>query len=438
MRGNPTIPIELVDLNLVGDEEELRDFLLRTGISTASCNSRRVVIRLRSGSLVGPIDLVMRDGRYYADEKQLDQPIALSQPRSDLSIAEISNHRYLPLEGWSIKLGDLDFSPKEVFMRRVLKDLRKISPAVVDDVKLTDKLIARYCASVGTASLTAAQRHRFLRLQRIAAQAREDVRIPAEALDDFLGIGTIAELLEQLKAKTKAETAAAVEDSLADLHAQRDRLDRELTRLKATVDQKQSELVTLEQKNASVLKEFDTRARERFRTLSTSASSFLADIALIRAALNLPAQESNGATLPRERQFAFPDDSDSLTTAEFDAEIKNGYDGLHTDRMISLPLLCSLAAGFVPIVFGPLGRKALNDLANTIAAGRLFSLHLNPTLTSPAQLRGEILLHDAAKICQGITLDYLVKLPSREPPRICRLWFSKISILLKSTACSFR
>jgi hypothetical protein len=72
-------------------------------------------------------------------------------------------------------------------------------------------------------------------------------------------------------------------------------------------------------------------------------------------------------------------------------------------------LLSSLAAGFVPIVCGPLGREALNDLACTVAAGRLFSLPLNPTLTSPTQLRGENLLQDAAPTCQSITLDDLLR-----------------------------
>src|SRR5580700_9857557 len=160
VRGVPLVPIELVDLEQPIDEEELREYLLQTGIPAALCSSRRVVVRQRSGSLVGPIDLVLRNGRYYADEKQFDQPIALSQPRSDLSLAEASNHRFLPLEGWSTRIAELDFSSNELFLKRVLKDLKKITPSNVDDVKLTDKLIARYCAAVGTASLSPAQRYR--------------------------------------------------------------------------------------------------------------------------------------------------------------------------------------------------------------------------------------------------------------------------------------
>ena len=211
--------------------------------------------------------------------------------------------------------------------------------------------------------------------------------------------------MEQLKAKTKAETTAAVEHSLTDLHAQRDRLHQELSTLKANVDQKEEDLATLEQRNVSALEEFDARAKERFRNLSTSAAGFLADVALIRAALNLNARESNEGTLRRETTVAFPDGGDSLTTAEFDAAIKN----TRTHRVISLPLLCSFAAGFVPIVFGMHGREALQDFADTIAGGRLFSLPLSSTSTSPSQLRGEILLHDPAKTSKSLTLEDLLR-----------------------------
>ena len=185
VRGVPSVPIELVDLEQLSDEEELREYLLQTGIPASLCSSRRVVVRQRSGSLVGPIDLVLRNGRYYADEKQLDQPIALSQPRSDLSLAETSNHRFLPLEGWLTRIAELDFSSNELFLKRVLKDLKKITPSIVDDVKLTDKLITRYCAAVGTASLSLAQRYRLLRLQRIATHSRQDIQLSAEACTIF-------------------------------------------------------------------------------------------------------------------------------------------------------------------------------------------------------------------------------------------------------------
>ena len=261
------------------------------------------MVRQRSGSLVGPIDLVLRNGRYYADEKQFDQPIALSQPRSDLSLAEASNHRFLPLEGWSTRIAELDFSSNELFLKRVLKDLKKITPSIVDDVKLTDKLITRYCAAVGTASLSPAQRYRLLRLQRIATHSRQDIQLSAEALTDFLSIGTIAELLDQTKTKVKEETIASTQASLSTLHEQRQRLDHEVARLTSAISQNKLELASLERQHASALEQFDAQAKERFRNLSTSASGFLAEIALIRAALDLQIPTSRARPTTTDRRI---------------------------------------------------------------------------------------------------------------------------------------
>ena len=409
VRGAPLVPLELVDVGQPSDEEELREYLLQTGIPPLLCSSRRIVVRQRSGSLVGPIDLVLRNGRYYADEKQLDQPILLSEPRSQLSLAESSNHRFLPLEGWSTKITELDFSPNEVFLKRVLKDLRKITPSIVDDVKLTDKLITRYCAAVGTASLSPAQRHRLHRLKKIATHARENLQIPADALTDFLSIGTIAELLEQVKSKTKEEAIASTQASLSNLHEQRQRLGQEVDRLTSAISQGKLELTSLEQQHASTLDEFESQAKERFRSLSTSASGFLAEIALIRAALDLQMPPSQGDQSAQIAESLPQDTSDSLRSTEFLDRINQYFAIQGQDCRTSCSLLSSVASGFVPIVFGPLGREALGALAHTLAADRLYWLPLHPTLTSPTQLRGEVLLHEAGTTAQATTLDGLLR-----------------------------
>jgi hypothetical protein len=408
VRGVPTVPIELVDLEQPTDEEELREYLLQTGIPASLCSSRRVVVRQRSGSLVGPIDLVLRNGRYYADEKQFDQPIALSQARSDLSLAEASNHRFLPLDGWSTKIAELDFSSNELFLKRVLKDLKKITPSLVDDVKLTDKLITRYCAAVGTASLSPAQHYRLLRLRRIATHSRQDIQLSAEALTDFLSIGTIAEVLDQTKTKVREETIASTQASLTTLHEQRQRLDNEVTRLTSVISQNKLELASLERQHASTLEQFDAQAKERFRSLATSASGFLTEIALIRAALDLQIPTSHAQPL-RIAEPLRHDPSDSLSATELLDRSNQNFSSQSLGCRTSCSLLSSMASGFVPIVFGPSGREALGALAHTLAADQLYRLPLYPTLTSPAQLRDELLLHEPGTTAPTTTLDGLLK-----------------------------
>jgi hypothetical protein len=405
VRGTPSVPLELVDILETNDEEELREYLVKIGIPESLCSSKRIVIRQRSGWLIGPIDVVLRDRRYYADEKQLELPIALSQARSDLSLAEWADHRFLPPEGWSTKVGELDFSPNEVFLKRVLRDLRKLSPSIVDDVKLTDKLISRYCAAVGTASLSPAQRYRFIRLKNLTKHACEDLNLPAEALSEFLSIGTIAEMLQEVKKKAADETIAATEGSLGKVREQRAHLEKEAARLATDVSERQSELVSLEQQHASALKQFETRAKQRFRDLAGSASDFLAEIALIRAALNLPNSELRGQHVVNEAVSPAQSSCETLGRAEFLERINHCFASKSLSCLTSASLLASLVSGFVPIVLGLLGRESLSALGRTLGAGRLYWLPLNPTFTSPSQIRSEPLIQDGDTVGGASTLD---------------------------------
>src|SRR5947208_2506081 len=195
-------------------------------------------------------------GRYYADEQQLDLPVMSSQDRADLSLAEWSKHRFLPPEGWSIITGELDFSPTEVFLKRVMRELRKFTPSIVDDVKLTDKLISRYCSAVESATLSQAQRYRLLRLRTLSERMRDDVNIPSEALTDFLSIGTVAELLEGIKKKAAEDSIASIETSLGKLRDQRSNLEEEVSKLSKDVNQRKKELALLESQHISTLTEF--------------------------------------------------------------------------------------------------------------------------------------------------------------------------------------
>jgi hypothetical protein len=408
VRGMPSAPLELLDIAQANDEEELREYLLQTGIPASLCNSKRVVFRQRSGSLLGPIDLIFRDGRYYADEKQLELPITLSQARNDLCLAESSNHRFLPPEEWSIKIGELDFSPTEMFLKRVLRDLKKITPSIVEDVKLTDKLINRYSSAVAAGSLSPSQRHRLLRLKTIAKRSSEDVNLPAEALTDFLSITSIAEMLQEVKKKAADETVATTKASLSKLHEQSSRLEQEIVSLTSDVAQGKRDLASLEQQHTSALKEFETQANKRFREISSGASQFLTEIALVRAALNLPnASSSEGIATGNDLQLNST--IETLGRVEFLERINRCDASNKVSCRTSTALLASIASGFVPIVFGSLARQSLSTLAHTLAAGRLYWLPLNPTLSSSSQVRTEPVIQDQGRLGTANTLDVLLQ-----------------------------
>jgi hypothetical protein len=414
VRGIPSVPLELLDIAQANDEEELREYLLHTGIPASLCSSKRVVFRQRSGSLLGPIDLAVRDGRYFADEKVLELPISLSQARNDLSLAESSNHRFLPPEEWSVKIGELDFSPTEMFLKRVLRDLKKITPSIVEDVKLTDKLINRYSNAVGTGSLSPSQRHRLMRLKTIAKRSSEDINLPGEALADFLSITTIAELLQDVKKKAADETVASTKASLNTLHEQSMHLEQEISRLNSDIAQRRRDLASLEQQQISALKGFETHAKNRFREISSGASEFLAEIALIRAALNLPTAAPSGDNAV-ENDIEVHNASEMLNQVEFLERINHCAASNKLSCRTSNALLASMASGFVPIVFGSLARESLSALGRTLASGRLYWLPLNPTLTSSSQVRGEPVIQEQGQLAGANTLDILLQKAMSSP-----------------------
>jgi len=403
VRGNPTVPLELLEVGEIRDEEELREYITATGIPAESVVSKRVVFRLRSKSLVGPLELMLKNGRYYADEHQLDLPVMASRDRADLSLAEWSKHRFLPPEGWSIKTGELDFSPTEVFLKRVFRDLRKLTPSLADDVKLTDKLISRYCSAVESATLSQAQRYRLLRLRKLSERKQDDVTIPNEALTDFLSIGTVAELLDGIKKKAAEDSVASMEASLAKLRDQRSHLEEEVSKLSKEVNQRKKELALLESQHVSTLTEFENTAKQRFRALSSNASEFLAEIALVRAALGLPNKLHEGQATANV-QIAEPGTSETLGIEEFPGRVRRAFAAKGLGCLKSASLLASLASGFVPIVRGPQGRECLTTIGHALAGDRVYWVAVNPSHTSPTQLGSELVNQDTKAFQEARTL----------------------------------
>lgn len=69
VKGSPAPPVELIDLPSARDPEDIRSLLLEEGIPLDRCASKRLVFRDSSGSIVGPLDLTIRDRRLFLEEK---------------------------------------------------------------------------------------------------------------------------------------------------------------------------------------------------------------------------------------------------------------------------------------------------------------------------------------------------------------------------------
>src|ERR1035441_11062622 len=89
---------------------------------------------------------------------------------------------------WSEKIGEVDFSPDSVFLKRALKDLR--SKDLVS-IKLTDNLMRQLVGGSADASLTVLEKQRLERLKTWTAGVAIDVTLTEEVVTEILELPAI-------------------------------------------------------------------------------------------------------------------------------------------------------------------------------------------------------------------------------------------------------
>ena len=176
----------------------------------------KVVFRLDTRYLLGPLELRLEDGKAFYADRSPSGYVHIHASKQNLTVVELSRHRVLPLDGWSSAIGQIDFSSDELFLKRALKDLKKITAGAVENTILTDKLISRYCASFKSTELDIAQRSRLMRLKNMTTNTATDLRLSAEAIDDLLSMEAVAGAIADEKL---AAARAALDEKKLELAA---------------------------------------------------------------------------------------------------------------------------------------------------------------------------------------------------------------------------
>ena len=213
VKGSPSPAVELIDLPAAEDPEDTRAFLLEEGISLDRCASKRLVFRDRSGSVVGPIELTLREGRLFLDEKET--PIPVNHSNEELALGAWEGHRFLPPEVWPRRAGEVDYSPNAVFLKRVLREIREMTPQVIDSARMTERLISSYWNAFDKTSLSPLQRQRLKRLHKLAAKSELGLTLAADAVPDLLSLSAVKDLLSAAKEQAGL---SAVEERRAKLN----------------------------------------------------------------------------------------------------------------------------------------------------------------------------------------------------------------------------
>jgi hypothetical protein len=383
-KGTPSPALELIVLPQIADLEDARSLLVESGIPLERYATRHLFFRHRSGLTIGPLDFTIRDGRLYVNER--DTPLPLYQWRDDLGCAELDGHHILPIDATLDKIGEVDFSPTAVFLKHVLREIKDMPPALIEDAKLTKKLISQYSSALDKVSLKPSQAQRLKRLRKLGERASLGIEFGETAASELLSLPAVKKLVSDAK---ESAIRAAFEErrgAVAELDEQRIALEGQVERLQAEADRLHDAISTATQEQDALLTGFDARVQDKFEEIGRNATTFLANVAVLRAALSGEGRQKP-ATGPAVAKGKRPD-IESLSAEHIVKAVRRRFEAAGLGPVLPSVLVSSWASGYVPMLFGALARDVLTAASESLFGGDIHFATLGPTMTSPADLLG--------------------------------------------------
>jgi hypothetical protein len=365
---------ELIDTDGIQAEEDLRRELCFIGLAAPSPLTSRVVIRFGGDRLLGPVHGVFRDGRLYLPDETLNSHLTIARAGPLESLAKYDAHCFLPLGDWSEKIGEVDFSPDSVFLKRALKDLRSKDLA---SIKLTDNLMRQLVGGSADASLTVLEKQRLERLKTWTAGVGENVTLTEEVVSEILELPAIRKEITGALEAAKATARKAIEQELSDELGK-------ITAARAQLATLATELAEGRQRQELFATALENTVEARIRSAMEKPEEFLAENALVRAALSCgTARAKNCENVPQasthcENLIGDHEQIIRLLTTSFR---RRGF----RDRL-PLTLHATLLAGNVPLIYGIHAREVLDLYSSVVTSGNILWVPISPSQLEPADL----------------------------------------------------
>ena len=383
VKGSASPALELINLPGISDLENARALLAEAGLPPEQCASKRLLYRDGSGLIVGPLDMSIREGRLYLEER--DAPVPLYQSTNDLGLGEWEGHWFLPPDTLR-RVGEVDFSSNIVFLKHVLRDFKEMTPGLLDDAKLTKKLIAQYAYAMEKMSLGPLHIQRLTRLRKLAERASVGIALGDQAIGDLLSIPAVRKMIATATEQAVHDAIEERRNALDQLGDQRTALEEEVASLQAEAGRLQGELASSKKDQDALLAGFDSRVQHKFKEVEKNATAFLTDVAVLRAALSitaLPTASARSAVNFLEPPYAKPLSPDQVVNA-----IRESSSAIGLGCILPTVLLSSWASGYVPILFGAMARDAIDAAGESLFGGRVHHGTLGPTMSSAKDLLG--------------------------------------------------
>jgi hypothetical protein len=366
---------ELIEADGIQAEEDLRRELCFIGLAASSPLTSRVVIRFGGDRLLGPVHGIFRDGRLYLPDEALNSRLTIARAGPPESLAKYDGHYFLPLGDWSEKIGEVDFSPDSVFLKRALKELRSKDLA---SMKLTDNLMRQLVGGSADASLTVLEKQRLERLKNWTARVEENVTLTEEVVGEILELPAIHKEITHALEAAKVSAREAIEHELADEV-------KKIAAARAQLATLAAELAEGRHRQELFANALETMIEARIRSAMAKPEEFLADNALIRAALSCGTASATAkpervppAFTHFENLIGDREEIIGLLTTSF---CRRGF-----RERLPLMLHATLLAGNVPLIYGIHAREVLQLYGSVVTSGNILWVPISPSQLEPADL----------------------------------------------------
>lgn len=366
---------ELVDATEIQTEEDLRSELYIAGMSVRAPLTSRVVIRFAGDRLLGPVHVVLRDGRIYLADEGLNSYLAVGRAGPADALAKYDGHRFLPPDEWSQKIGEVDFSPDSVFLKRVLKEVRSKDLA---SMKLTDGLVRQLVGGAADTGLTVLERQRLERLKIWTAKVEENVTLSEEVVGEILELPAVRKEVMSALDRAKADAQLAIEQELASELQKIDAVRVELAKLGKDRDKLLTEIADSRRRQEVLANSLEDTIEARVRSVMERPLEFLAENALMRAALSFGEKnrtEKVGLSVQYPSQVDnLITDHDKLIEQLNDLFARRGF-----REYLPLALHATFLAGNIPLLYGVHAREALTLYSNIVSRGNIIWVPISPS-----------------------------------------------------------
>lgn len=441
--------------------DQIRQMTTETGLELPFILGDTTYLWISDQQWIGPVtlDRSSTTGRWLL--AQYDQPLPI-YPASSAQVTELridSHSRYLlaPTYRSGTPLGQIDWAVDATVLKRILKRLKALDAEYTATLSLTDKAITRLADKLATGGLldgnALLEEQRLRRARTIIRTLDRDQAGMAVFNAELLELPSVLAQIQFAREQARAAAIAEVQQALAaklneieaaevrkaqlareiadqehvkaarqaqltiELTAEQQRLDAMVVAQQAqfTVEQRRLEAVTAarqaqlraeltaeQQRLDAVVADFETNLAERVKVIMDRPTTFLSEIAVLRAVLTPSAAPLDRATVPPRSPGPLADagavvvpsrwEIGALTAVSDEAQLRKRIRDAFRARQLppraARLIHAACLAQTVPIVAGDGALAALETYTNCVAGGRLLWLPVTPTMLEPADLLG--------------------------------------------------